>query len=229
MKSRRFAIVAVTALAAVGAGAAFAATQDDKGKEAENAVLSDAAERLDVSSDELRTALSEAQQAQLDKAVEDGDLTQAQADKIKQHMEESGRVLGFPGGPGGPGGPRGHHGPGRPGGGPPFFDAIAKELGISEQKLHNQLHRGRSLAQIAKANGKTVDELKAVAKAAIEKQLAQDVEAGRITQAQADEMKEHIPEMLERLGKRPRLRDGGPPHGGPGGFGGPGGPPPMVR
>lgn len=206
MKSRKFAIIAVAALAAVGTGAAVAATQDDKGKETENAILSDAAERLDVGTDELRTALSEAQRAQIDQAVEDGDLTQQQADRIKQHIEESGRVLMGPGGPDGP-----HHGPGGRGGPPPFFGAIAEELGISEEKLHEQLHSGKTLAQVAKSGGKSMADAMAVAKAAIEKQIAEDVESGRITESQGDEMREHLPEMLKRLGKGPRFHRGGPP------------------
>lgn len=220
MKSRRFIIIAATSLAAVGGGAAIAATQEDDGREHENAILSDAAERLDVETEELRTALSEAQQAQLDQAVEDGKLTQEQADRIKEHMEESGRVLG---GPPGPGMHHGFHA-----GPPPFFEAIADELGISLEELRSELADGKSLRELAKAHDKSLDDLRAAARAAIEKRIAQDVEDGRITEAQADEMRERLPEMLSHLGERPRFHRGGPPMGGPGG---PpmGGPPPMMR
>jgi len=146
VRSRRFAIISVTALAAVGTGAAIAATQDD-GREAEDAILSDAAERLDVSSDELRTALSEAQQAQLDQAVEDGKLTQEQADLIRERMEESGHVLGL-------GGPGLRHGP------PPFFDDVAEELGISTERLHEELRSGKTLRKIAREHGKTMADIR---------------------------------------------------------------------
>jgi hypothetical protein len=218
MKSRRLAILSVAALGAVGAGAAIAATQDDKGKEVEDAILSDAAGRLDVEADELRTALSEAQLAQIDRAVEAGDLTEQQAERIKQHLEESGRVLGFPGGP--------HpHGPGGPGG-PEVFDAIAAELGISVEKLHSQLMNGKSMRKIANANGKTLADVKGAARAAIEKKLAEDVEAGRITEEQAEQIREDLPRILNHLVRGPRFHRGGP--GGPRGFGGPGGPPPGA-
>lgn len=209
MRSKRFSIIAASALVAVGAGAAIAATGGDDAKDRENAVLSDAANRLDVETDELRNALLEARKAQIDQAVEDGRLTEEQAERIKQHMDESGLVLG---GPGGPGGPHGHHGP------PPFFDEIVAELGISEEELHEELRSGKSLRALAREHGKTMADLRAVAKAAIEKQIAADVESGRITEEQAAEMREHLPEMLQRLGKRR-----GP---GPRGHG-PGGPPPM--
>jgi hypothetical protein len=213
MKSRRFAIVAVTALSAVGAGVALAATQDD-GKKVEDAVLSDAADRLDVDAGELRSALSSAQQAQVDKAVEDGRLTKDQAKEIKEHMQESGHVLGFPGGPGGPhhGGPDGpHEGPG----GPAVFDAIAEELGISEEKLHEQLERGRSMRQVARANGKTVADVKSAARAAIEQQLADDVDADRLTEKQAEEIRADLPEILRHLVRGPRFHGGPPPMGPP--------------
>jgi hypothetical protein len=221
-QSRRFIIISAAALAAVGGGAAIAATQQDEAKEREDAVLSDAAEQLDVETDELRSALLDARKAQVDQAVEDGKLTQEQADQIKEHMDESGLVLGGPGGHrGGPGGPGGHHGP------PPFFDAVAEELGISTEELHEQLHSGKSLRQIARAHDKTMADLRAVAKTAIEKQIADDLEAGRITEEQADAMRDRIPEILRNLGKRPRFRAGGPPP--MGGPGGPVGPPPGFR
>ena len=96
---RRFAIVAVTALAAAGGGAAIAATDEDKGKKTEDAIIDDAAERLDVDPSELRSALSDAEVAQIDQAVEDGVISEEDAEHIKEHMQDSGRVLGFPGGP----------------------------------------------------------------------------------------------------------------------------------
>jgi ribosomal protein S13 len=220
VNSRHLAILGATAVAAVGGGVAVAAIGDD-GKEVENAILDDAANRLDVETDDLRNALSEAQLAQIDKAVEEGKLTEEQAERIKEHMQESGRVLGFPGGPGGPGGPHGFHGPP---GGPAVFEAIAEELGISEEKLHRQLMSGRKMRQIARANGKTLADVKAAAKGAIEKQLAEDVEAGRLTEEQADQIREDIPEMLRHLVRGPRFHGfrGGPPGmGGPGPMGGP--------
>ena len=209
MKSRRWAIVAVSAVAAVGGGAAFAATREDDAKEHEDAILTDAAERLDVDAGELRSALSEAELAQIDKAVEDGTLSEEDAEAIKEHMQESGLVLGLT--PGGPGGPRGLHGPDPLGimlGGPPVFDAIAEELGISVERLHDQLLSGKTMRQIALANGKTLADVKSAAREVIEQRIDEDVEEGRLTEEEADRLREDLPNMLERITHGPRFRRG---------------------
>jgi hypothetical protein len=205
MSSRRWAIVAVTAVGAAGGGAAIAATTDDRAKEAEDAILTDAAERLDVEADELRSALSEAQLAQLDKAVEEGELSEEVAEAIKQRMQASGVVLGFPGGPGGEVVHR-LHGPFGPGpGGPPVFEAIAEELGIPVERLHRQLLSGKSMRQIAEANGTTLAEVKSVAKQALEDEISEGLEDGRLTEEQADRLREDLPAMLERFMRGPRF------------------------
>ena len=205
MSSRRWAIVAVTALAA-GGGAAIAAATDDRAKEAEDAILSDAAERLDVDPDELRSALSEAQLAQIDKAVAEGDLSEDVAEAIKERMQASGLVLGFPGPPGA----RVEHmlhGPFGPGpGGPPVFEAVAEELGISVERLHRQLMSGKSMREIAEANGTTLADVKSAAKQALEDEISDGLEDGRLSEEQADRLREDMPEMLERFMRGPRFR-----------------------
>src|SRR4051794_41845773 len=112
MRIKRYVLVSAAVLAAgAGGGAAIAATSgDDDHKKSEQAIIDDAAQRLNVSPEALRSALGAAEDAQLDQAVKDGKLTQAQADAIKQRRQKSGSVLG----PGGPGPPRGAGGA-RPG------------------------------------------------------------------------------------------------------------------
>ena len=201
MRRKKLTILITTAaIAAAGAGAAIGASGSDEAKQAENEILANAAQQLDTTPDALRDALGEALDAQLDQAVADGRLTQAQADAMKQRRQESGTVLGF--GPGGPGGP-GRHGPGGPGfghrmgGGP--LDGVADALGISERKLFRQLRSGKTLAQIAEAQGKDVAEVKAAATAAAKKRLDAAVADEEITRAQADEMLEHLREQLDDL------------------------------
>src|SRR4051794_33407415 len=111
MRVKPYVLVSAAVLAvAAGGGAALAATSGDDHKKTEQAIIDDAAKRLNVSPEALRSALGAAEDAQLDQAVKDGKLTQAQADAIKQRRQKSGSVLG----PGGPGPPRGAGGA-RPG------------------------------------------------------------------------------------------------------------------
>ena len=207
--------VATGALAAAGTGVAVGAAGDGA-KQDEAAILSAAAKRLDTSPQELREALRAAVDARLDQAVEDGRLTPEQADAIRRHREESGSVLGFA--------PRGPHGPGphlaMSGSGP--LTHVAKALGIGERRLFRRLHAGRTLSEIAEAEGKDVDEVKAAAKAGAEEDLAQAVEEGALTREQADERLAHLDRHLDDLAEhglpaRPRFhRRGGPPFPPPG-------------
>jgi hypothetical protein len=231
MINRRFIIISGAAAAlAAGAGGAIAATAQDDQKKAEQTVLADAAKRLDVSADKLRAALSAAEDAQLDQAVKDGKLTQAQADAIKQARKQRGTVLDFGRGRGGPGhheGPGFGHGPG----GDVVFPAAAKALGLTEAQLRQQLGSGKSIADVAKAENKSLSDVKAAIKDAITKQLDADVKAGRLTAAQRDRMVAEVDRHIDRLVQsKPGDRHGGPgDHDGDGdGFHGPppGGPMP---
>jgi hypothetical protein len=226
MSARRIAALALTGgLLAGGTGAAIAAvTTKDDGKKTEQAILDNAAKRLDVSPEKLRDALSAAQDDQIDQAVKDGTLTQKQADAIKARRKQSGRVLGGPfGGP-----PGGFRGPG-PGFGPHrgerrvIFPDLAKALGITRAQLFEQLRDGKSIADIAKANGKTLDDVRAAVKADAKRRADEAVKNGDLTQAQADDMLAHLDDALAHIGDaRPpmfrRHHRGGAPDMRPGGF-----------
>ena len=206
-------IAAITVAGAVVAGGAGVAIGATTGKKAEQEVLADAAKRLDTTPEKLRAALSAAQDAQLDKAVKAGELTQEQADRIKAARKAHGTVLGGPG----LHGPRGHHGPGHRGG--PrgaAMQELAKALGISEQKLHEELRAGKSVADIAKAQGKSLDSVRNALRSAAKTRLDKAVADGHLTRAQADDRLEHLDEHLTRLDQpRPGRGRGGPGHHGP--------------
>jgi hypothetical protein len=207
MRRRRIAIIAAAAtLAAAGTGVAVATTRSDDAKQREQAVLDDAAKRLNVDASKLRDALGAAEDAQLDADVKAGKLTQKQADAIKQRRATNGSVLGGPGigldhrhGPGF--GPRG--GPGRPG---ELMDAAAAAIGISRAKLFEELRSGKSLSDVAKAHGKSFDDVKAAVTTAVKKQLDAAVKSGDLTRAQADDMLSHLTEHLDDFGRFGRFR-----------------------
>jgi uncharacterized protein (DUF433 family) len=223
MRARRIAAVALSsALVAGGTGVAIAAVTKGDAKKSEQAVLDDAAKRLDVTPEKLRDALSAAQDAQLDQAVKDGDLTQKQADAIKQARKDSGHVLGGPGpfmkggmrlhgGPGfgpGPGGP-GKHGFGVRG---DLFDDFATALGTTKDKLIAQLRGGKSIADVAKANGKTMSDVSAAVRAAMKTRLDKAVKDGDLTQKQEDEILDNVEQKVTAIGSEKGLRLRGEHH-----------------
>ncbi len=197
---RKQLIAGAVTIAALAGGTAGAVAATDRGKATEDSVLADAAKRLGVGAEELRTALTEAEAAQLDaqlKAdVQAGRLTQEQADAIRQHRQGDDRVLDL-----GPGGHGPGHGPGGPGHHGPFLLADAADvLGIGERALMERLHDGETLAAIAKAEGKTLAEVKAAVKQAATERLDAERKAGRITQAERDAAVERLDAAVQRLG-----------------------------
>ena len=221
MGGRRIAALALSgALVAGGTGAAIAAVSKDERKAAEDAVLEDAAKRLNVTPDKLRDALAAAQNAQLDKAVKDGKLTQKQADVIKERRKQSGAVLAGPGalklrgggrlevhprgpGPGFGGGP---HGPGLR---MEILDGLADALGTTGSKLREGLRDGKSIADLAKANGKSLDDVRKALKATAKARLDKAVKDEDLTQKQADRLLDRVGEKIDALTSgKPLLRRG---------------------
>ena len=202
-------IAAAGALAVGGAGVAVATSRSDDAKNREDAVLSDAAKRLDVQPSELRDALAKAEDAQLDADVKAGRITQEQADAIKQRRRAIGSVLGGPA----PGFEHHRFGPGPGPGGPgDVMDAAADAIGISQAKLFEELRGGKSLSEVAKAHGKSFDDVKAAVKAAVKKHLDEEVDEGHLTRSQADEMLSRLVEHLDEFGSFHRFHHPpGPP------------------
>jgi hypothetical protein len=182
---RNLAIGLAGAAALVTAGGAIAATQGTGPAATSKAIVADAADRLGVSSQKLNEALVAAMGAQIDARVKAGDLTEAQAAAIKKQLA-SGTVplVGFGGGPGrGFGGPgHGHGGPGH--GGHVDLQAAVAYLGLTAAELRTQLESGKTLAQVATAQGKTAAGLVDALVAAETKRLDAGVAAGRLTEAQ---------------------------------------------
>jgi hypothetical protein len=192
-RTKRGLVVGGAALAIVGGGgAALAAGGDLFGSNDRQAFLDDAAARLKVSSADLQSALTQAFNDRIDAAVKAGRLTQDQADAIKARAKQNGGLplLGAPGF---------RHGPGHGG---PFgargatLSAAATYLGLTPDQLRTQLESGKTFAQIAKAQNKSVAGLEQAMLAAAKKDLAADVTAKRLTQAQADQI---LADMSKRL------------------------------
>ena len=76
--------------------------------------------------------------------------------------------------------------------------AAAQYIGIDARQLRTEL-RGRSLAQVATAHGKSVEGLQAAVVAAVKSRLDRAVAAGRITAAQAQQRLARLQANVARL------------------------------
>jgi hypothetical protein len=175
----------------VGAGAALAGGlgfgDDNK------AFLNDVAKRLDVTPEKLQDALLGAYNDRLDAAVAAGTITKEQADELKQRAKDNGGLPLVGGGR--RSGFEPHHGLVRG----VSLDAAATYLGLSQADLRTELESGKTLAEIASAQGKTAAGLKQALSDAAKSSLDGAVKAGKLTQAQADELLTRLEARLDDL------------------------------
>jgi hypothetical protein len=183
---RALLIGSVVALAAVGAaGGALAASGTFDPKAEKQAFLNDVAGRLGVTSQKLEDALKAAAIDRVDAALAAGRITKDQADSLKAAINAGRLPLGFGFGLGPGFGDRGH---GHVMFGGDILDAAATYLGLTEEQLRTQLSSGKTLADVAKAQGKSVDGLKQAMTSAFQSNLDQAVKDGHLTSAQRDQI-----------------------------------------
>jgi transposase-like protein len=183
MKRNHLLVVgAVAVLVAVIAGAAIAATKALTPRQESQAIINDAAQQLGVQPSELSNALKQALEKRVDAAVADGRLTKAEGAELKERINAGDFPL-FGLGPGPGLGDRHGHG---------IFhaklEAAAAYLGMSEAQLREELEGGKTLAQVARDHGKSVDGLVTALLDQAEKKLDAAVKAGRLTKAEKAEM-----------------------------------------
>ena len=195
-------LAAGAALVAVAAGGgAIAATKMTGPKAEQQAIINDAASQLKVTPQQLTDALKTALKNRVDAAVKDGRLTKERADAIKKRIDAGDAPLFL-------GPPLGRHFDGRGFGGPgPGFmhphpaalDAAATYLGMTKAELRTALEGGKTLAQIAKDKGKTVDGLVQALTTEATKKIDAAAAAGKITKDQAADMKSHLNDAITDL------------------------------
>jgi len=220
-------IVSVSAAAlalaiAFGAAAAVAASRVLSADEASQAVIDDAAAQLGVEPSALSSALKQALKNRVDAAVDAGRLTEEQGQELKERIDSGDTPLIFGG--------FGHEGFGH------FahfgnLESAATYLGLTEAELRERLADGDTLAEIARAEGKSVDGLVETVVDAAEKQIDDAVADGRLTEERAADLKEGLEERITDLvngelrrphfGFRPGFGRGFGFHGGPSAFHGP--------
>ena len=210
LTKRTAAVGAALAVVAGGAvGGALAATGTFDPKAERQAFLDDAAGRLGVTSAKLEAALKGAAVARVDAALAAGRITKDEAQAMKDAINSGKLPLGGPGPGFGPG--FGHHQ--LHGGIGHDLDAAASYLGLTEAQLRTELEAGKSLADIAKAHGKSVDGLKQAILSSAQTELDEAVKDGRLTKAQADQLLAGLTAQLDSIVNRTGF---GPDHDGPG-------------
>jgi membrane-bound lytic murein transglycosylase B len=218
ISAKRKLVAGATGLAVLaGSGGAYAASQSstptttkpaaavDRAAET-TAFLDDVAKRLNVTRDQLDAAIKGAAEARIDAAVADRRLTKEQGEAAKKRLASglpalgAGRILG--------GGPRA----GKPGHrimGLGFrLDAAADYLGLTAAQLREQLRDGKSLADVAKAQNKSVDGLKAALKSALTAELDQAVKDKKLTEAQKTRILANADARIDAIVENTRPRGG---------------------
>lgn len=95
---------------------------------------------------------------------------------------------------------------------------LAEVIGISKEDLKTQLKAGKSLLQVAEANGLTKDSLLQAVRPLLTSQIDDAVNSGKITSEQADTQRAQVTDVLEKLISNVR-GEGGKGFGKGGGFG----------
>lgn len=118
--------------------------------------------------------------------VEDGTITQAQADAVAERLAEAmptrhGRHRGFI---------------------LDMVEAVSEALGVEPAELRDRLAAGESIAEIAEAEGITLEAVTDAVVAAHRDRLDQAVADGRLTQEQADELAARFAERIDALVER---------------------------
>lgn len=197
LTTRTLLVGAVVVAVVVGTGTAIAASGG--ARTSPSAFLDSLAKHLGISREKLDAAAKAAAIDQVDAALDAGTITKEQAAQLKERIE-SGQGLFF-GGLGRGFGPGFRHEENWPGfrHEEDFLSVAADYLGLTEEDIRSRLEDGKTLAQIAKAEGKSVDGLEQALVAGTKKRLAEAVEDGRLTEEQAADLLTRYAEHVDAL------------------------------
>jgi hypothetical protein len=191
------ALALVLSLGHVSAQSAPTATATPKGatatanrQSALDGFLANVAGKLNVSVDQLKSAISGAEKDGVNARVSSGQLTQAQADKLIQRIDQGGPALL----------PRilaarravpaiAEH----------VVAVVATQTGLTPQQVRDQVRGGKSLAQIGQEHGKTVPQLEAAITADFKTRLDQAVAKGTITADQESNLLSRATSGLDKV------------------------------
>jgi len=205
MNQRIAKILAGGAAAAILAGAAGATafaqsaptatpTAKPAAQQRADAFLNALAAKLGKTPDDLRSAVKSTEHDLVNQALQAGRINQDQATKLNQQIDSAkglpiGRV----------GALEKAKAKGNQLAEVERGKALADFLGLQPKDLKAQLQQGKSLAQIAQAQGKTVDQLKAFISGQAKTKLDAAVTAGKLTQDRENTVLQKLNANLDNL------------------------------
>ena len=199
-RTRWFATGAAAVAVVLGGGAALAAGGSS---DPASDFLGDVAERLGISEGKLEDAIEDATIARIDADVAAGKITKEEGEALKERVrsgEWPAIVPGFRGADAwlGPAQPleRGFL-PGLPGTDP--LATAADYLGMEAADVREALRDGKSLADLARDKGKSVEGLKNALLDAVREDADQAVEDGLLTKEQADRLAEKLSAAVDEI------------------------------
>jgi lambda repressor-like predicted transcriptional regulator len=199
-RTRWIATAAAGLAVVVGGGAALAASGSSNPAAD---FTGDVAKRLGISKDRLEGAIEDATIARIDAAVAAGDITKEEGEALKERVR-SGDVPGILPGFAGPAHelgavrPPGVPAPGPFAGSDPL-DTAADYLGIDEADIRRALRDGKSLADLAKDRGKSVDGLEDALRDEIRRAADRAADDGALTREQANRLAEKLSGAVDEL------------------------------
>jgi len=185
--------------------------------------VADVAKAKNIDLATVKAALLSEAKAHIDAEVAAGKHTAAEGAaelaKVTSRIDTMLTTAGLPArGPQGMGGHEGKGGPGKM-----MSEAVAKVLKLTTTELKTQLHSGKSLADVAKAQSVDIADVKTVLTSDFTAHLAEEVTSGEHTQAEADAklaaFKTNLDTMVNRVGPAGGMRGEGRGHGPMGGNG----------
>jgi hypothetical protein len=164
------------------------------------------AQKLGIDTPKLQKAISDTRNEDVDSAVQNGDLTQKQADALKQRIQNmpgfGGRGMGGPDGLGRSGskgfGPGLEFGPGM--GLADASQKFADFLGITTDQLKTELQADNAtIATVAAANKKSRDQVKTFITDGAKAKLDEAVKNGDLTQKREDAALKMLNDNMDKL------------------------------
>jgi hypothetical protein len=159
--------------------------------------LSRLAQNLGITVDRLRAAMQQTALQEVDAALQRGDITAERAQQARDRIN-SGEVGRF-----GIGFGRGRGGEARGGGLGASHEEIAQFLNVTADQLRSELN-GASLAQVAQNHGSSRAQLIQFLTTQAQQDIAAAVQAGRLTQQQAEQRLADIQSRIEQMVDRVR-------------------------